>query len=410
MRTYVTLIIFLSILLVIFTNYTSITYYSSLPSLNPSLNSLQTVPQINTESKKSSTLLTVSNPNLSTVTYTISLTSCSSSPTLKHDSSLIGLIDGSLILRHSILTHSPTPPNFIAFIHTTAKDTPCHLELERGGWECKVVDTPLKVSDIKTDNIRRNIEKNGCCGDKELIKLYAYTLTTSDVVIMLDLDVLLLRPLTSLINSISISPEGTASYTEDWGMVNPGKKPGAQGGFIVIKPSLRVFNELIDIVLNTPFNEKNLPGWNGSGIGPFWGAMTVQGLIPYYYQEVKGAAVEVLNRCMYNNMRDNPKVKNGEECRGPVKGVMECEDCREKKVEDIYSTHFTLCQKPWGCQLNGKPWCTVLHDEWFYTREKMEVAVLGGDFTGKGMRGYCKKGGKEGYERVSDDVRSMINK
>lgn len=170
MRTYVTLIIFLSILLVIFTNYASITYYSSLPSLNPSLNSLQTVPQISTESKKSSTLLTVSNPNLSTVTYTISLTSCSSSPTLKHDSSLIGLIDGSLILRHSILTHSPTPPNFIAFVHTTAKDTPCHLELERGGWECKVVDTPLKVSDIKTDNIRRNIEKNGCCGDKVRVR------------------------------------------------------------------------------------------------------------------------------------------------------------------------------------------------------------------------------------------------
>ena len=48
------------------------------------------------------------------------------------------------------------------------------------------------------------------------------------------------------------------------------------------------------------------------------------------------------------------------------------------KVEDIYSAHFTLCQKPWGCHLNSKTHCKVLHDEWFYVRERLEVEVLGG--------------------------------
>ena len=69
---------------------------------------------------------------------------------------------------------------------------------------------------------------------------------------------------------------GSAAYTEDWGMVNPGKKAGAQGGFVVIKPSDEVFEYLKWIVLNVPFNEPGNPGWNGTRVGPFWGAMTFQ--------------------------------------------------------------------------------------------------------------------------------------
>ena len=42
----------------------------------------------------------------------------------------------------------------------------------------------------------------------------------------------------------------------------------------------------------------------------------------------------VLNRCEYNNMRDNPFTKDNRECRGPVKGVKICQDCREVR-EDV---------------------------------------------------------------------------
>ena len=55
-------------------------------------------------------------------------------------------------------------------------------------------------------------------------------------------------------------------------------------------------------------------GWGGV-VGPFHGGMTIQGLLPWYYEEVHpGMAVE-LNRCVYNNMADNPttekSLKNG---------------------------------------------------------------------------------------------------
>ena len=43
---------------------------------------------------------------------------------------------------------------------------------------------------------------------------------------------------------------------------------------------------------------------------------------------------EVLNRCEYNNMRDNPYTKDETECRGPVKGVKICQDCREVRKNE----------------------------------------------------------------------------
>ena len=41
-------------------------------------------------------------------------------------------------------------------------------------------------------------ESNGCCGEKELVKLEAYTLTDHPVVVHLDLDVVVLKPMDAL--------------------------------------------------------------------------------------------------------------------------------------------------------------------------------------------------------------------
>lgn len=40
--------------------------------------------------------------------------------------------------------------------------------------------------------------------------------------------------------------------------------------------------------------------WNGSKIGWFWGGMTVQGVLPYYYNLItaKGRA-QIVDRCTY---------------------------------------------------------------------------------------------------------------
>ena len=91
--------------------------------------------------------------------------------------------------------------------------------------------------------------------------------------------------------------------------------------------------------------------------------MTFQGLIPFYYREVnegesssKNVFVsffflltrevvesEVLNRCEYNNMRDNPYTKDETECRGPVKGVKICQDCREVRKNETRVLELGPC-------------------------------------------------------------------
>ena len=79
--------------------------------------------------------------------------------------------------------------------------------------------------------------------------------------------------------------------------------------------------------------------------------MTIQGLIPYYYEYLHnetGGGVE-LNRCIYNQMADNPTTQRTVKdipqgnCRT---GEEVCEDCRARPLEDIVTFHFTICQKP----------------------------------------------------------------
>lgn len=118
-----------------------------------------------------------------------------------------------------------------------------------------------------------------------------------------------------------------------------------QGGFLVLRPDMDVYNEFKSIALKGDFREKG--GWGGL-VGPFYGAMTFQGIMPYYYDVLHpGESIE-LNRCVVNQMCDNPRdgktidnIVHGN-CRT---GEEDCEDCRNRPLEDIITTHYTLCQK-----------------------------------------------------------------
>jgi hypothetical protein len=157
--------------------------------------------------------------------------------------------------------------------------------------------------------------------------------------------------------------------------------------------------------------------------------MTFQGIIPYFYDHLHpGTGVE-LNPCVYNNMAFNPRDKptkndivNGN-CRdGYNRPDMndKCEDCRSRPIEDVYTTHFTLCQKPWECHPQDQDriqerLCRKFHGEWFRVREDLETnmwnrgtvvdtmdgdemaKVRGGKFQPEQFRGYCKGHGAKSY-------------
>ena len=180
---------------------------------------------------------------------------------------------------------------------------------------------------------------------------------------------------------------------------------------MVIRPSMDVYNEFKQLALEGDFREKG--GWGGL-VGPFYGAMTFQGIMPYYYDVLHpGQAIE-LNRCVVNQMADNPRdqktvndVVHGN-CRT---GEADCEDCRSRPLEDILTTHYTLCQKPWLCiphdhDMIQHRLCRKLHHEWYKIRSELEVSwgrpdKGKGEFQTEHFYGYCSAPGNKGYVPIA---------
>ena len=181
-----------------------------------------------------------------------------------------------------------------------------------------------------------------------------------------------------------------------------------QGGFLVLRPDLEVYQEFVRII------QKGIhkPGGWGGLVGPFHGFMTFQGILPYYYDILhKNEALE-LNRCIYNQMMDNPRDNSAadnpnQKCRT---NQDECEDCRSRKLEDIVSAHFTFCPKPWTCFPNDVDTielrlCRELQHEWFQIRSDLEQswgrdAVGSGNFQKDHFFGFCSDHGKSGYMNI----------
>jgi hypothetical protein len=295
-------------------------------------------------------------------------------------------------------------------------------------------------------------QKPGCCGEKELLKFEAFTLTQHDAIVLLDMDTMVLNPLDEALDLLLDGkvPADAASHlmyperpipedvwilhTSDFEMVWPDVEPKpAQGGFAIFKPNRTIYSEVMDIVREGKWDRRW--GWGptrDSSTGWFYGVETFQGLVPYYFHVLKSRQnhVVLLNWCRYNHMSvahtepvEIPGTNSSKEtCRNNRE---ECEDCRKRKLEEISSAHFTICQKPWWCepqQLNPKPddkkrLCYQLHRTWFEFRSQMEASW---GRTGRGsttedkfvaqFRGYCSANGEFGYEPIRLPYGRPVNK
>lgn len=137
-----------------------------------------------------------------TVGFAVTVTGCGADP----------ITEGAAVLKHSIhlaSIHGNLGGRYdyqmYAIYHPDGAK--CAAPLKELGYELVKRETPVAVKDIEGDFLRNNIEKNGCCGEKELVKLEAYTLVQHPVVVHLDLDVLVLKPLDALFDWMLVDPE-----------------------------------------------------------------------------------------------------------------------------------------------------------------------------------------------------------
>jgi len=260
-------------------------------------------------------------------------------------------VDGAAVLAQSIrrLTWD-FEIELVAIVYIEA--IKCRTPLEYLGFRIIEKDVPVKPSEIQGEFLRNNIGKNGCCGEKELLKLYAYTLTEYYRVVHLDMDSLLLQPIDELFYF-----NKSLIFTYDYGINTKGSKaPPVQGGFLIIQPDPKIFEEFCAIVRKGDYQLGS--GWAGSGIGYYWGGQTIQGIMPYYYNIIAPPIKSLeVNRCVYNNMVDNPT-------------------CREISFDQIKNVHFTICQKPWNClNYHQHQLCAKLHEQWFMIRSELEKSL-----------------------------------
>lgn len=237
--------------------------------------------------------------------------------------------------------------------------------LESFGWIVMEKMLPVKLEDIENQDYATKMKNSGCCGADEFLKLWAYTLTSYHRVVHLDMDSIILKSMDEL---YSIDKE--LLFTGDYNMRGGSPVPPAQGGFLVIRPSMERFEEFCAIIKK---GQHGGNGWEGSKIGNFWGGQTIQGIIPFFYHIKHPGDGQEVNRCIYNVMVDNPYKPHTSVC---LDGEVTCQDCRLQSPQNVASAHFTICQKPWTCceHLNPKNQvlCENLHDRWFGLRDELE--------------------------------------
>lgn len=266
--------------------------------------------------------------------------------------------DGAAVLAYSIMKiynndkhiSKSYSISLIAFVHPMV--IKARKELKRIGYHVIEATTPINSSAIPYQWFREHIERNGCCGASELIKLNAYRLIQYDKIVHLDADVILLQNFNELFDN-----DYSLIFTTDPNMAdvrnqNEANRLPVQGGFLIIKPSIDDYLNLINIMITTEFVIDR--GWNATDVGWYWGGMTIQGLLPYYYYIVTSPKrIKMVDRCLYNTMADTPQ-------------------CETKKINEIKSSHFTVCQKPWTCSGGDRDddLCGDLHRQWFQLRKE----------------------------------------
>jgi hypothetical protein len=89
-----------------------------------------------------------------------------------------------------------------------------------------------------------------------------------------------------------------AFFTRDIALAHPSNtRQVAQGGFLVVRPSLEAFQSYVDVVMEANYSQRcdNKGGWGGLGYRCKQGSMHFQGVVAYFYDHIhqgKGHGVD----------------------------------------------------------------------------------------------------------------------
>lgn len=183
----------------------------------------------------------------------------------------VGFLDGAAVLAHSLaLTQSRHHLSLLSLVHPNI--TVARPKLSALGYRVVEFHLPVSSDEIRPGFLRDHIDKSGCCGAAELLKLCAFRLLEYDRVLMVDTDALFRRNIDALIDR-SLTRGLSLMYTPDVAMTATGTPaPLAQGGFLLLQPDRKVSAAedekctRLQPVRARPFRQKTFPFLRPIGI------------------------------------------------------------------------------------------------------------------------------------------------
>lgn len=291
-----------------------------------------------------------------------------------------------------------------------------------------LVDLPVQLDEVQEKATRGELDKHTADLHliTEVIKIRGFEMTEYDRVFMIDGDTLVLGPMDDLVGpeADDVSLFGTFDYGMHVGSHQ--RWPPVQGGFLCMKPSLEVYEEIKEVVKTKKFCCGT--GWDNSKVGWYYGGVGPQGLLAYYYLHYQkdwmvtdlktatwrpGRKFAEVDQCVYDVLtnancvvtRLNKSMTSYVGTRDlKIKGTLCVNDeCRVTESQEVMKaemkhTHFTAMAhfRPWSdCEKTGdgmpygsyNNWiCRFMNLEWWRLRTEMEkekkLPV---------SRGYCNR-------------------
>jgi hypothetical protein len=345
-------------------------------------------------------------------------------------------MDSILVLRHSIhLTsvrgnaHSHYDYHLVAMVETKAEASCSPVLYQSGAFHTVMIKEPpiygQEIVGEKGSLARKTLHRKGTT---EFLPLYIYEMTEYPIVVHVEWDSILTKPLDDVLDAFLYHPQSNigrtarerivleqhqgrrnvvwpdnvqAAFTLDWPQVMPGRKPGVRPGLFIVKPNVNVYELIIDVIRQGDYvdGHSRENGWGGLGHGGYTGAMGLSGLLAFVYEALLYDTWVELNQCRYNHVgmdvlyRAPPSFQKSHAKVGQCRNDGDyCEDCMTTSLSLLHSVRFgEACPRPWHCIGEGSrsrhdktgvpeeqvslPHCLELQGIWHGVRRDLEAKL-----------------------------------
>lgn len=168
------------------------------------------------------------------------------------------------------------------------------------GYRVEIVGQPITNTMLFENQpyINEHIESD--VGIRDSTKLHVFSMVEHPVAILYNFDCIFHYRVMDIVKSLEGDPNLKGYYVKKAPCDDEGNAV-VDTGFMVIKPSIEEYNNIISTYINTPYDP--VLGWNSDGHNKCGGKLGLPGFLSYYFSITPG--YQELDRCKYSFVADD---------------------------------------------------------------------------------------------------------